>query len=56
MAEDGEGGRGVFLWVCLLRKNAGKIGRVGEEEKSVCMCIHKTTEKICRQMYAFFEI
>ena len=26
MAEDGEGGRGVFLWVCLLRKNAGKIG------------------------------
>ena len=32
MAEDGEGGRGVFLWICLLRKNAGKIGR-GEKER-----------------------
>ena len=32
MAEDGEGGRGVFLRVCLLRKNAGKIGR-GEKER-----------------------
>jgi len=28
--------------------------KLGEEEKSVCMCIHKTTEKICRQMYTFF--
>lgn len=28
--------------------------KFGEEEKSVCMCIHKTTEKICRQMYTFF--
>lgn len=52
MAEDGEGGRGVFLWVCLLRKNAGETGR--GEKKRVCMCIHKTTEKICRQMYTFF--
>lgn len=35
MAEDGEGERVVFLWVCLLRKNAGKIGRGGKERMHV---------------------
>ena len=35
MAEGGEGGRGVFLWVCLRRKNAGKIGRGGKEHMHV---------------------
>lgn len=44
-------GEGYFCgYACCGRMPA----KLGEEKNRVCMCIHKTIEKICRQMYTFF--
>lgn len=52
MAEVGEGGRGVFLWVCLLRKNAGETGR-GEKRAYACVYI-KPPKKYAGKCIHFF--
>lgn len=54
MAEDGEGGRGVFLWVCLLRKNTGETGR-GEKKEYACVYI-KPPKKYAGKCIHFFKI
>lgn len=53
MAEDGEGGRGAFLWVCLLRKNVGEIGR-GEKKEYACVYI-KPPKKYAGKCIHFFK-
>lgn len=54
MAEVGESGRGVFLWVCLLRKNAGETGR-GEKKEYACVYI-KPPKKYAGKCIHFFNI